>query len=157
MRNRFTLKLVNLPFGITAFDLKQVIEETKAKICFIPHTRDRYARLHFVFLSFEEEDDMKKAAEGDNQYTIKGQRLVWTEPDAKTCHKCGNPTYLIKDCNEKEQSLTRKQNLAQFKKVYTRYRVSNYKKINRISYTNKGLYYEEEKEIEEQAINKNLS
>jgi RNA recognition motif-containing protein len=151
MRNRFTLKLANLPFGITAFDLKQVIEETKAKICFIPRTRDRYARLRFAFLSFEEEDDMKKAAEGDNQYTIKGQRLVWTEPDAKTCHKCGNPAHLIKDCDEKEQSLARKQNLAQFKKVYTRYRVPNYKKINRISYANRGPYYQEEKKIEEQA------
>ena len=72
MRNRFTLKLANLPFGITAFDLKQVIEETNAKICFIPCTRDRYACLRFAFLSFEEEEDMKKAAEGDNQYTIKG-------------------------------------------------------------------------------------
>ena len=100
---------------------------------------------------------MKKAAEGNNQYTIKGQCLVQTKPDAKTCHKCGNPAHLIKDCDEKEQSLARKQNLAQFKKVYTRYRVPNYKKINRISYANRGSYYQEEKEIEEQAMYKKAS
>ena len=43
-RNEFTLKLANLPFGITAFDLKDLVEMVKAKTCFIPHTHDKYSR-----------------------------------------------------------------------------------------------------------------
>ena len=35
-RNKYTLKLANLPFGITAYDLLEVFNTVKAKTCFIP-------------------------------------------------------------------------------------------------------------------------
>ena len=38
-RMMHTLKLSNLPFAITAYDLKEVIEQTKAKTCVLPCTR----------------------------------------------------------------------------------------------------------------------
>src|SRR5687767_851083 len=98
MKNKFTLKFTNLPFGIIAFNLREVINKTNAKICFIPCTKDRYACLRYVFLSFEIEDEMLKVVKGDNQYTIKGQYLIWTKPDTKTCHKCSSPARLIKNC-----------------------------------------------------------
>jgi RNA recognition motif. (a.k.a. RRM, RBD, or RNP domain) len=128
-RNRFTAKLTNLPFGITAFDLKEIIEKTNAKICFIPRTRDKYARLRYAFVSFETENELLTAVQGEDQYIIKGQKLRWVEPDKKTCHKCGSPAHLVIDCEEREASYQRKQKLAQFRKVYTRYRVPNYRKI----------------------------
>ncbi len=131
-RNKWTAKLTSLPFGITAFDLKDIILATKAKICFIPRTRDKYTRLRYAFFSFKEESEMEEAVHGINQYEIKGQPLVWAEADKKTCHKCGSVEHLVKDCEEREYSQQRKQQLTQFKKVYTRYRVPNYKRINRI-------------------------
>lgn len=131
-RNQWTAKLTSLPFGITAFDLKDIIVATKAKICFIPRTRDKYTRLRYAFFSFKDESEMTEAVHGINQYEIKGQQLFWAEADKKTCHKCGSAEHLVKDCEEREHSQQRKQQLTQFKKVYTRYRVPNYKRINRI-------------------------
>jgi len=131
-RNQWTVKLANLPFGITAFDLKEILEATKAKICFIPRTRDKYTRLRYAFVSFKDEDDIVEAIHGSDQYEIKGQQLIWADSNSKTCHKCGSTEHLVKNCEEREYSQQRKQQLTQFKKVYTCYRVPNYKRINRI-------------------------
>ena len=48
-RNKYTLKLANLPFGITAYDLLKVFNIVKAKTCFIPKTHDKYAQLRYAF------------------------------------------------------------------------------------------------------------
>ena len=132
-RNKYTLKLANLPFGITAYDLLEVFNTVKAKTCFIPRTRDKYARLRYAFFSFASENDMVKAAEGD-PFAIKDHRLFWVECDKKVCHKCGSPNHLVKDCDEREKSFLRKQKIAQYSKVYERYRVPNYRKY--MSYNN---------------------
>jgi len=138
-----TLKLTNLPFGITAFDLREIYEKTNAKICFIPRTRDKYSRLRFAFISFANDEDMAKAAGGENQFTIKGQKLYWVDSTAKTCHKCGSPDHEVKNCKEKEESYQRKQRLAQFSKVYNRYRVPNYRKYNRYANQQQARNYQQ--------------
>ena len=64
--NKYTLKLANLPFGITAYDLLKVFNTVKAKTCFIPKTHDKYAWLRYAFFSFASENDMVKVAKGDS-------------------------------------------------------------------------------------------
>ena len=73
---------------------------------------------------------MVKATEGD-PFAIKDHRLFWVECDKKVCHKCGSPNHLVKDCDEREKSFLRKQKIAQYSKVYERYRVPNYRKYMR--------------------------
>src|SRR5579859_2407818 len=57
-RNTFAVKLANLPFGITAYDLLEIVNRTKAKGCFIPRTNGRYDRLRFAIFNFEIKEDM---------------------------------------------------------------------------------------------------
>src|SRR3954451_22648464 len=154
MQNNFTLKLTNLLFGITAYDLREIIERVKAKICFIPRTRDKYARLRYAFVSFESEDEMTNAYTGNDQFDIKGQRLIWKFVDSKTCHKCDSPNYLVKDCEEREQSNIRKQKIAQFRNIYTRYRVPNYRRYNRYQPQQQQQDREERQENEQVDFNK---
>ena len=129
-RNQFTLKLANLPFGITVFDLKDLLEQTNAQTCFIPRTRDKYTRQRFAFINFKNEEDINKVLTGNDQFCIKDCPLVWVPAEHKTCHKCGNPEHMVKDYNERQESLDRRQKKAQFSKVYTKYRVPNYRKYN---------------------------
>jgi len=129
-RNKYTLKLANLPFGITAYDLLEVFNIVKAKTCFISRTRNKYARLRYAFFSFASENDIVKVIEGD-PFAIKNRQLFWVECEKKVCHKCGSPAHLVKDCDEREKSFLRKQKMAQFSKVYERYRVPNYRKYIR--------------------------
>src|SRR5436309_2568372 len=101
-RNKYTLKLANFPFGITAYDLLEVFNTVKAKTCFILRIHDKYARLRYTFFSFTSENDMIKAAEGD-PFAIKDHRLFWVECDKKVCYKCDSPNHLVKDCNKREK------------------------------------------------------
>src|SRR5947207_104227 len=73
---------------------------------------------------------MVKAAEG-NPFAIKDHRLFWVECDKKVCHKCGSPNHLVKHCDKREKSFLRKQKIAQYSKVYEKYRVLNYRKYMR--------------------------
>ena len=75
-RNQYVAKLANLPFGITAYDLRELIEKINAKTCFIPRTRDKYSRARYAYITFESEEDFNKAVIGDDQYEIKGQPLI---------------------------------------------------------------------------------
>src|SRR5579859_2811167 len=89
-RNRHMVKLANLPFGITSYDLMEIVERTRAKGCFIPRINGRYDRLRYAIFNFETEDDMLNAIQSNDQYKIKGKHLSWLEMEGKTCHKCGS-------------------------------------------------------------------
>ena len=128
--NKYMLKLANLLFGITTYDLLEVFNIIKVKTCFIPRTRDKYARLRYAFFSFASKNDIVKVMEGD-PFAIKDRQLFWVECEKKVCYKCGSPAHLVKDCDEREKSFLRKQKMAQFSKVYERYRVPNYRKYMR--------------------------
>ena len=56
-----TLKLSNLPFTITAYDLKEVIEQISAKTCVLSRTRGNYTRQRYAYVNFENNKDMVKA------------------------------------------------------------------------------------------------
>jgi len=76
-----TLKLSNLPFAITAYDLKEVIEQTRAKTCVLPHTRGNYTRQRYAYINFENDEDMVRAI--DQQFEIKGCKLYWIEAEKR--------------------------------------------------------------------------
>ena len=128
-RNRFSLKLANLPFGITAYDLKEFLRNAEAQTCFFPRSRDKYTRARYAYVSFKTEEQMIKLVESKDKIAIKNNHVYWLLPDDKTCHKCGSGEHLVVNCSEKEQSEERKNRMWQYRKVYERYRVPNYKKI----------------------------
>ena len=98
------------------------------KTCVLPRTRGNYTRQRYAYVNFDSDDAMVKAVA--QQFEIKGCKLYWVEAEKKVCHKCGSPDHLIKDCGEREQSMLYKQRRAQYSKIYTRYRIPNYRKYN---------------------------
>ena len=130
-RNEHELKLSNLPFGITAYDLKDVIIQSNAKIVFIPRSRDKYERARYAYVSFEKEEHLQDALMGDKQFELKGKRLYWIPTSLRTCHKCGSPDHIVRDCKERTDSFERKEKQGQYHKLYTRYRVPNYRKYQK--------------------------
>src|SRR5579859_4048260 len=129
-RNRYIVKLANLPFGITSYDLMKIVKRTRAKGCFIPRTNDRYDRLRYAIFNFETEEDMVNAIQNNDQYEIKRKHLSWLEMESKTYHKCGSSEYLVKDCSEIERQNDYMKRASRYSKVYERYKVPNYRCFN---------------------------
>ena len=94
-RNKNTLKLTGLPFGTTAYDLKPILEQTKAKTCFIPRTRNQYGRARYAYVAFETEEEVLLLLTNDLMGSVNDTALYWVAPDIKTCHKCGSMDYLV--------------------------------------------------------------
>ena len=130
-RNAFTVKLANLPFGITAYDLLEIVERTKAKGCFIPRTNGRYDRLRFAIFNFENEEEMHNVFISNDQFEIKGKHLTWLEMEGKTCHKCGSSEHLVKECGEIERQNNWRQRTSRYSRIYEKYQVPNYRRMNR--------------------------
>lgn len=125
-RNQYTAKLTNLPYGTTPIDLKDILQQVKAKTCFIPRTRSRYNRRRFAYVSFASEEDFQKALT-NIRITYNDEELFWEAEDTKTCHKCGSPKHLIAECNEKELANNHKEYQKQFSNIYSKYKVPNYR------------------------------
>src|SRR6266516_2063059 len=142
LRYAHVLKLANIPFGITAYNLKDLLTEINAQTCLFPRTRNSYSRQRYALIAFKTEDKMIKATADERQLSIKGCLIYWVEPEKKTCHKCGSPDHLIKQCLEIEQNTMYKNRQAQYSKIYTRYRVPNYRRINNYRYNNNNRNYQ---------------
>ena len=70
-----------MPFAITAYDLKEVIEQTRAKTCVLPRTRGNYTRQRYAYVNFENDEDMVRAI--NQQFEIKGCKLYWVEAEKR--------------------------------------------------------------------------
>jgi len=127
-RNMYTAKLTNLPFGTTAIDLKEILHQVGAKSCFMPRTQSRYTRKRFAYISFESSEQLEKVMT-NVRVLYEEIELLWETPDHKTCHKCGSPSHLVVDCEERESSLHYKNNQRKFTGIYSRFKVPNYKKL----------------------------
>ena len=132
-RNRNTLKLAGLPFGTTAYDLSKVLKKVEAKTCFIPRTRNQYGRARYAYVTFNNEEICNKLLNNELAVTINEAILGWVGPDDKTCYKCGNYGHLVMDCHEKKDNDEFKQRRQGYNRVYTRYRVPNYRNITKPS------------------------
>ena len=91
---------------------------------------------------------MIEVIEANEKYAIKNNHIYWLPPDDKTCHKCESREHLVGNCKEKEQSEERKNRMWQYRKVYERYRILNYRKImnfnreeNQGQSSNQNTYY----------------
>src|SRR2546430_5849389 len=72
-------------------------------------------------------EDMLKNAVSQN-YAKKNYELFWNLPDAKTCHICGSPGHLVKECPSKQQQIERSTRDKQLEKLYNRYRPAQHRK-----------------------------
>jgi RNA recognition motif-containing protein len=124
------MKLTNLPFGTTPIDLKEILQQFKAKTCFIPRTRfSKYDCRRFAYITFETDDDLEKVCESAS-FLYGGIELRWEEELTKTCHKCGSASHLVTNCNEREKANSAKERKKSFFSVYNKFKVPNYKRFN---------------------------
>jgi len=128
-RNEFTLKLTNLPFGTTAYDLKELLKKVDAKTCFIPRTRNQYGRARYAFVTFADYTQFNKIHHNTMVGHVGEHIMEWVDPDVKTCHKCGDFRHLVIDCEEKVENDRFKERRRGYNKVYSRYHIPNYKKM----------------------------
>jgi hypothetical protein len=126
LRREHCIKISGLPYGTCAHDLHHILRDTKAKSCFIPRKRNNYNYCNYAFLTFVDDDILQNAI--SQNYAIKNYELFWTSPDAKTCHMCGSPGHLVKECPSKQQQIEKSQRDKQLEKLYNRYRPAQHRK-----------------------------
>jgi hypothetical protein len=121
-RSEYTLKLGNLPPGITGFDLKEIIQETRAQTCYIPRTRN-YGRRRFAILSFRSNEAQEAAA--DTHVALGNTTLQWYHTATKLCDVCTSPDHKAKECDIRNAQVQRaqgkKENAKKFGHLYQRY------------------------------------
>ena len=130
-RNRNTVKLTDLPFGTTAYDIKSLLDKVKAKTCFIPRTRNQYGRARYAYVTLADEESCVKLLNNEIQGVVNETTLFWVAQEVKTCHKCGGMDHLVIDCKEKKEHDEFKERRKGYSNVYTRYRIPNYKNITK--------------------------
>ncbi len=130
-RNRNSLKLTGLPFGTTAYDINELLEKVDAKTCFIPRTKNQYERARYAYVTFKTEETCLKMLNNEIQGCVNETVLHWVHVDVKTCHKCGSMEHLVIECQEKKDNDEFKQRRNGYNRVYTRYRVPNYKNMTK--------------------------
>src|ERR1043165_4627565 len=50
IREAYVMKLTNLPFRVTAYDLKTIIEAVKAKTCLLPRTSTGQKTIYLTYI-----------------------------------------------------------------------------------------------------------
>ena len=130
-RNRNTVKLTDLPFGTTAYDIKSLLDKVNAKTCFIPRTRNQYGRARYAYVTLADEESCMKLLNNEIQGVVNETTLFWVAQEVKTCHKCGGMDHLVIDCKEKKEHDEFKERRKGYNNVYTRYRIPNYKNITK--------------------------
>jgi hypothetical protein len=122
-RDAYTLKLTNLPPGTTGFDLKQIIDDTHARTCYIPRNQN-YQRKRIAILSFKDEVTQDRAREYDP--VLGNTPLYWHEDTEKLCYICHSAEHLAAECPVKEKFQEKRQQFAtttqRFGYLYQRYK-----------------------------------
>jgi len=77
-------------------------------------------------LTFTDDDILQNTV--SQNYAIKNYELFWNLPDAKTCHICGSPGHLVKECPSKQQQIEKSTRDKQLEKLYNRYRPAQHRK-----------------------------
>ncbi len=119
-REAYSFKLTGLPFGTIQYDLHQIIEDTNAKSCYIPHHNQSYKNLPIAIFSFDCDDRAHVAY--DKNFSLKGCKLYWNFLDIPNCRTCGNPDHVTKKCLSKQQ---RRSN--PYFQLYDKYKPAQYR------------------------------
>jgi hypothetical protein len=123
-RKEFTIKLSGLPRNTTSRDLISILTETKAKSCFIPRNPNGYWPLNYAYISFNSKDDIASAV--TKEWSLKGSLLYWTTEKTPTCHICGNPDHVAKDCDDPRNRNSKRNTKIQ--KLYNKFRPAQHRK-----------------------------
>src|SRR6266511_4272745 len=120
LHKAFCLKLTGLPPNTTGLDLTNIVEQAKAKTCFIPRDKSSsYRPLRYAYLQFECQEDLDLAKK--QHYKLNNNRLYWVEDNKiKCCFKCGSPDHENSKCPIQSQPRN------QFKSLYDRFKPARY-------------------------------
>nr|CAG8613212.1 10297_t:CDS:1 [Entrophospora candida] len=137
-RENHVVKIANLPYGTTAYDLDEIMKTVNAKTCIIPRTLKKYDRKRFGYVYFEKDEDLSKATLSN--FEFENYELQWVDEMSKTCHLCGDHTHVIKECPEKQERKEKRQEFYKYANVYNKYNVTKHKILtnnNKPSYAEK--------------------
>ena len=126
LRKEFCMKLVGLPRGTNARDLRSLIMATQAKACFIPRNPKTYNYMNYAYVYFNSQDQMEEMSLQDFQ--IWNTELSWVSPDVQTCHLCGEPDHIAKDCNSKT---TYNSVDPKLQRLYNKFKPANHRKTKK--------------------------
>jgi len=96
-RSAYCLKLTGLPLYTYAKDLEPLLGKYKGKTCSIPRRNMDNLPYQHAYINFESEDDLIEATKAA-EIEYNGRRLYWNHPTARTCHNCGNPDHVARQC-----------------------------------------------------------
>jgi hypothetical protein len=100
-RDTYSAKLVNLPWGTTAFELNDLLLQIKGKTCFIPRSPIKYNRQRFAIISFENETDLASAM--TKNFILRETKLWWELPSTRPCRICFSKDHITNECTYKNQ------------------------------------------------------
>ena len=118
-RRNHVFKLSGFRAGTLARDLLQIIENVKAASIFIPRHPGTYKTLNYGFVAFRNEEDQNNAA--SQLFAFDNCNLFWGPEDMKTCHFCGHPDHIVKNC-DRLKNRKRSPREKKIQKLYERYR-----------------------------------
>ena len=112
-------KLSGFRSGTLARDLLQILETIKAASIFIPRHPSTYKSLNYGFIAFRNDEDQNNAAH--QHFAFEDCNLYWGPEDMKTCHFCGHPDHIVKNC-DRLRNRRRSPREKKIQKLYERYR-----------------------------------
>ncbi|KAG9294455.1 hypothetical protein G9A89_001960 [Geosiphon pyriformis] len=95
-RDAFKAKLVNLPFGCTAFEISDLVSQVGGHTCFIPCSPDSYQCQCFAVVTFDSLESLNAAVSKTS--TLHGCRIWWETPGCHRCYRCQSLDHLAVDC-----------------------------------------------------------
>ena len=128
-RKLHCLKLSGFRPGTTAYDLFDVIAAVKGLSCFIPRNLKTYRSLNYAFVCFADEQVQSEAAM--KNFDFQGCKLAWCLPETRTCHSCGSPDHIVKNCPNRHKTSPRD---SQLNRLYSRFRPANHRQKKFTSY-----------------------
>lgn len=120
-RNSYVLKLTNIPFGTTSYDLEDIITAVNGKTCFLARRKNSYVRTRIAYVAFENEESMVNAMK--TNFALREKELFWTTVNTKTCNICGSPEHLAAKCEEKANRNEKKIKQQKFNGLYKKFHV----------------------------------
>jgi hypothetical protein len=118
-RRNHVFKLSGFRAGTLARDLLQILENVKAASIFIPRHPGSYKTLNYGFVAFRNEEDQNNAS--GQYFAFDNCNLFWGPEDMKTCHFCGHPDHIVKNC-DKLKNRKRSPREKKIQKLYEHYR-----------------------------------
>ncbi|KAG9287793.1 hypothetical protein G9A89_017388 [Geosiphon pyriformis] len=95
-RDAFKAKLVNFPFGCTAFEISDLVSQVGGHMCFIPHSPDSYQCQCFAVVTFDSLESLNAAVSKTS--TLHGCHIWWKTPGCCHCYRCQSLDHLAVDC-----------------------------------------------------------